>query len=125
MDCGGNGIGGDQVSDCSGQSGGNGAGVYATTAHNCTGTSVGGYGVYGQNLHNCTGSSTSGTGLYAVYNAMGCTGISTSGTAGLHAANASFCVGYRNNGTAISATVATGCYGEAGTNNIVYKLNTP
>jgi len=43
----------------------------------------------------------------------------------LGATTASFCCGNRPSGTAIHATIATGCYAVAGTNNITHKYNMP
>ncbi len=143
IDCGNMAIYGKQVSDCRGQSSGSNSGVYATTALNCSGSSVGGsgiaattalncsgssgsgYGVYALTAQNCYGScSSSGTGVFAGRTAVGCFGSSSTGT-GLSAENAATCTGSRSGGTAIQATIANGCYAASGTNNITYKYNMP
>lgn len=109
VDCGGYAIYGDQVTDCRGESTGNGTGIYAATAQNCYGSSSSGYGVF------------------ANLNASNCHGSTVNGTAGLFALNASFCTGTSQpGGRAIQATIATGCLiSTAGTNLINYKYNMP
>jgi len=103
-----------------------GTGLDAFTAQNCYGYSgSGGYGLYATTAQNCYGVSTSGTGLYASDTAIGCYGYSSSGVRGLYARNAAFCVGSRPSGRAIEATIANGCWAEAGTNLITYKYNMP
>jgi hypothetical protein len=126
IDCGGNAIYGDQVSDCRGQTSGSGDGIQAIfTALNCYGTSSSGSGIDATTAENCYGySSGTGDGLLAQFSASGCFGESSSGT-GLSAEDASFCVGSRSGGTAISATIATGCIAAVGTNVVTYKYNMP
>ncbi len=123
-DCGHVGIGGFQVSDCRGQSSGDGSGVSAINAQNCYGASNDSYGVYATTALNCSGFSSGSYGVYASASAVGCNGTSTSGV-GLYARNANTCVGYRIGGTAIQAIVANGCYAVYGTNNITHKYNMP
>jgi hypothetical protein len=134
---------GDQVSDCRGETTGNGSGIFALTALNCYGSSGGsgdgidaetaencrgistsGDGVDAFTALNCYGSSGSGTGVSAVRNASNCYGFSSTGR-GLFANNASFCTGNGNGGIAIQATIATGCFAAGGTNIITYKYNMP
>ena len=69
--------------------------------------------------------SDNGTAVHAYGSAINCHGQSFTGI-GLFAANAAFCVGARNpGGTALQATIANGCLGLGGTNNIVNKYNMP
>jgi hypothetical protein len=123
-DCGGNGIEGNQISDSRGESF-SGYGISGQTVQNCYGSSVAGSGVLGSVLQNCQGFSNSGTGLQAYNSAINCYAQSFTGT-GLIAATAAFCVGLRNpGGTTLQATIANGCIGSGGTNNIVNKYNMP
>jgi hypothetical protein len=111
--------------NCSGYSG-SGIGLYALfTAIGCYGSSSSGTGLLASGTAiGCYGSSYSGTGLYAD-TAQNCYGYSYSGLRGLYALNANTCTGYRTSGRAIEATIANGCWAEAGTNFIAYKYNMP
>ncbi len=76
MYCGYYAIYGDQVSDCRGQSSGNGVGVLATTVLNCYGQSSSNYGLYAsRTATGCHGDSFSDTGLVA-FIANSCSGSS-------------------------------------------------
>jgi hypothetical protein len=89
-------------------------GISANYANNCNGWSLGsGYGIYALNAYNCNGSGATGTGLYAANVAANCGGGTTVSGTGIQANTANNCVGYSPNGAAISAVVATGCYGTA------------
>jgi hypothetical protein len=81
MDCGNSAINGNQVSDSQGQCSGNGYGIYAATAQNCSGFCDGsGTGLYANTATGCSGESFTGTGLSA-YIANCCTGLTDFGTA--------------------------------------------
>jgi hypothetical protein len=87
LDCGGDGIYGDQVSDGRGQSTGSSYGIFASaTAQNCYGYSGG-----------------SSYGMYVTYTATGCYGYSAS-SIGLYALIANVCHGATGTGTALSTT---------------------
>jgi hypothetical protein len=123
-DCGGNGIEANQVSDSRGESF-SGIGISAQTVLNSYGSSVSGTGLLGSVVQNSQGFSNSGTALQAYNAAMNCYAQSFTGV-GLSAATAAFCVGTRNpGGTALQATIANGCIGLGGTNNIVNRYNMP
>jgi hypothetical protein len=113
LDCGSYAIYGDQVSDCRGESSGNGNGVSASIAQNCSGSSGSGSGVSSTTAQNCSGSSGSGTGLAAT-TAQNCFGSSNGGTGtGLNATTAQNCYGYSGgSGYGVYASsVASGCHG--------------
>jgi len=131
VDCGGTAISGDQVSDSRGECLGDGTGLYALAAQNCSGTSVSGYGLYAYMALNCSGTSAGGyglkaytalncygssqdnQGLYADHTAQNCYGYSVGGT-GLYAVHtAQNCYGYSTNGVGLVSGTAENCYGEA------------
>jgi hypothetical protein len=125
LDCEGDAISGDQVSDCSGQSWG-GAGVYAiNTAQNCSGYSGGGStGIYAATAQNCYGSSSSGYGLYA-YTAQNCSAYSSSGTGLLAYYTAQDCYGHSGGsfyGIYGYGTVQN-CYGQSSAGTGLYAAN--
>lgn len=136
-DCGVNAIGGDQVTDCRGESG-SGAGIQASTAQNCYGVSQSGIAVSATTMENCCGiSQGSGFGLSAniaqncygysssgysisATTAVNCRGISDSGY-GVFTTNAQNCNGYTSgNGDGINSWIAHGCYGQSNTGYGVY-----
>jgi hypothetical protein len=131
VDCGSTAISGDQVSDSRGECTGDGTGLYALTAQNCSGTSAGGYGLYAYMALNCSGTSAGGyglnaytalncygssqdnQGLYAAHTAQNCYGYSVSGTGLYSVHTAQNCYGYSTNGVGLVAGTAQNCYGEA------------
>lgn len=110
-DCGLSAIGGNQVSDCRGESSGGGSGVSASTANNCYGSSSSSSGVSTTTANNCYGSSSgNGHGVSAI-TANNCFGTSSSGT-GVFATTANNCRGSSSSGTGVSAVdTATSCSG--------------
>ena len=124
VDCGGYAIAGDQVSDSRGQSTGNSAGLWVTSALNCYGASTDGIGISAYNAQNCSGSSGSSAGISA-YTAQNCYGYSSSGT-GLNAIDVAIgCKGYSVSGIGLSAYIANSCRVAHGTTNITFKYNMP
>jgi hypothetical protein len=133
VDCGGNAIYGNVVSDSVGQCNGSGNGILAfTTANNCDGSSFSGEGVSAYTALNCLGFSSSYYGL-AAYSAENCYGESSSSyglnatsalnsygkcdgsTTGLSATSAQNCYGTATgSGLGLSATTAQSCYGYSG-----------
>ncbi len=117
-DCGSTAIRGDQVSDCRGESSGNGNGdgVSATTALNCYGSSSSsGTGVYAQTANNCYGHNTgNGYGVSAL-TAQNCYGQNIGNGYGLYATTANHCIGVNfGSGYGIYAEkIAFGCNGES------------
>lgn len=124
----------DQVADSKGQSTshGQGYGILADTAQNCTGLSSNGIGVFaiqamncnGSSFHNtglaaetainCKGRSVNDTGLYSV-TAQNCYGYVEVGDYGMDVAGtASFCRAQNSGGTALRAAIAIGCTSGAG-----------
>jgi hypothetical protein len=112
IDCGGNAIVGDQVSDCRGQSSGSGTGVYSTTAQNCYGASVNGDGLDATTALNCYGATANnGYGINTT-TALDCFGAAGAGY-GLYASgSASCCVGYSYSGIGLIAFIADACNGQ-------------
>ena len=124
IDCGSTAIAGEQVSDCRGQSTGNGTGVSATTAQNCYGYSSSGIGVYATTAQNCSGSSSSGTGVYATATAQNCYGDTGGSGFGVVATTAQNCYGSSSSGYGVTADrVAIGCYGSSSTGTGLYAQN--
>jgi hypothetical protein len=123
VDCGGDGIDGDQISDCHGQSSGYGNGLYATLAQNSYGYATGaGNGLGATTALNCYGVSsyTSSIGLSAI-TAQNCYGVCDNDFGpGLSAYTAQNCYGtcntLRPGGLGLRAVgSAIGCYGESNT----------
>jgi hypothetical protein len=114
LSCGNYGIYADNPSDCHGESGGSGSGVYAyQTANNCFGYSDTGTGLDGTTANNCYGTSNTGSGV-SVAVANNCYGSTSSGSYGLDAFNANNCYGYDfGNGVGLDADAANNCYGQA------------
>jgi hypothetical protein len=120
--CGGYGIFATAAHNCSGSAAGSGIGVYAITANNCYGVSVGS-GYYSEGLeaytaNNCYGyNSANGDGIFATM-ANNCYGTSQgSGWAGIRGFMALNCYGSTaGQGYGVSATIAQSCYGESGAN---------
>lgn len=113
-DCGSYAVYGDQVSNCWGESTGNGAGIFCNTALNCYGSSSNYYGIYATSAQNCYGSSGSSGGIYA-NSAQNCYGTSASGS-GLNVNAAINCYAYCNGtaSAALSATTAENCHAHNG-----------
>ena len=130
IECGSTAIFGVQVSDCRGQSIGNSAAIFATTAQNCYGSSSGGDGVlavtalncYGvsatnaglraDNAQNCRGESGSGSGVLVNYTAQNCYGSSGASGFGVTAGNVQNCYGFSSGGIGVSAPrTAQNCFG--------------
>jgi len=111
VDCGGNAIYGNVVSDSVGQGNGSGNGVLAiTTANNCDGSSLSGEGVSAYTTLNCVGYSSSYYGL-AAYNAQNCYGDSST-SFGLSTTIAQNCYGQSDgNSVGLNASTAENCYG--------------
>jgi len=127
VECGGDAIYGDQISDCRGESTGYGYGVHAAnTAQNCYGYCPGGTGVYANTAQNCYGQGNSG--VYAVVTAQNCIGSASDGT-GLYAGDIAIgCRGGSGSGTGLSAYIANSCRGTSmsGTQQVItYKYNMP
>ena len=115
LDCGVTAIAGDEVSDCRGETLGNGQGISATTANNCYGTSPAssGYGVAATTANNCYGYSLSGPGVSAS-TANNCSGASNGGSDGIAADTASNCRGTSNTGRGVFVNYdASNCYGNS------------
>jgi hypothetical protein len=118
VDCGGNAIFGEQVSDCRGESSGGGVGIDANSAQNCYGASSGGFGgLFATTAENCYGrTSGSGKGLSAT-TANNCFGYNNGSGYGLYATIANHCMGVNvGGGYGIYAEkVAFACNGESDT----------
>jgi hypothetical protein len=121
VDCGGNAIYGDQVSDCRGQSTGSGNGVVANAiAQNCYGYSSDGDGVVvHSSAQNCYGVSSSGDGIYASYTVQNCYGSSLIGN-GVVANIALDCYGRSYISYGVDANTAQNCYGRSYSSYGVY-----
>lgn len=111
VDCGGDAIAGDQISDCRGECTGSAYGLLAQTAAlNCYGSSSSGGGLAaGSSALNCYGYSSSGTGLSAD-TAMNCYGATTGNSYGLYATVAQNCYG-TSSSYGLYTGVAQNCYG--------------
>ncbi|MCX7722341.1 MAG: hypothetical protein N2379_04690 [Verrucomicrobiae bacterium] len=126
MSCGYPGIWGNVVSDCRGQSIGNGSGVCAVnSANNCYGSAINAVGVQAGVAQNCWGISSAGDGVEAIV-AMNCHGTSSSGNGITAGATAQNCYGSAGGaGSGVYAVNALNCYGVAsGTGVDVYALRT-
>jgi hypothetical protein len=128
-DCGGDGIDGDQVADCRGESTGSGYGLFtAGSALNCYGSSVNGYGLQATTANDCYGLSVNGTGLDAV-TANNCGGEADGSGYGIYVSDIAIgCKGWSENGTGLRAYIANSCRGATfvGTDqNVTYKYNMP
>jgi len=98
--------------NCSGSASGAFTGVSAAVADTCIGYSFSGVGVSAEVAHNSVGHSVSGTGLSASQMAIGCSG---SGNTGLSAPVANGCYGRAQFlGNGIEADMANNCYGRSG-----------
>jgi hypothetical protein len=133
VDCRGNAVYGDQVSDSRGEStgdtGGNNFGLHATTALNCYGSTGGGHGtgLSATTALNCYGyaSVATGTGLNAT-TALNCYGASSNNGHGLEVSDVAIgCCGYSSSGTGLWAYIANSCRVASGFTNITYKYNMP
>ena len=125
MACGLHGILADTISDCHGESYGNGSGVYAYgSVNNCYGYSSGSSGIYAANASNCYGYGNIGTGVTANI-ANNCYGYSVSGYGIYVSGSAIGCYGQSTFGVGIFARIANSCTVGGGTTNITYKYNMP
>ena len=123
MNCGGDGVYGEDVSDTLGESKGTGCGVSGMIAQNCYGTSASSYGINAVTAQNCRGFSGSSHGV-DTYTALNCYGIASSGI-GLYASfTAQNCYGYSSSGTGLEVGMSLNClgYSESGTGLRFTKL---
>jgi len=125
LSCGLYGIVANTLSDCHGESYGNGSGVYAYgSMNNCYGYSTGSSGIYAANANNCYGFSNLGAGVTANI-ANNCYGFSVSGYGIYVSGSAIGCYGQSTSGVGIFAHIANSCTVGGGTTNITYKYNMP
>jgi hypothetical protein len=99
--------------NCSGSSVGGGSGLSATTALNCYGNNSGnGDGLSATTAQNCYGITSTGYYGLHVNMAQNCYGYNSAGTYGLNGNTAQNCYGFNGgSGYAIYATTAQNCYG--------------
>jgi hypothetical protein len=118
VDCGATAIYGDQVSDCHGQCTGSGDGIDATaTALNCYGSSSNYAGIVASTAMNCYGTSGSGDGIDAESTALNCQGSSNGNGIGVYGINVENCYGYSGSYFAIYTTAVLNSYGISSSND--------
>lgn len=126
---GGYGISAENVSDSLGISSSSSssfAGIFASTATNCTGTGTNAAaGLFSIVATNCRGTAVSGFGVNASQAATNCFGSSTSGT-GVSTQIANQCNGISTSGTGLVATIGVACRGSGATPfSITNRYNMP